>query len=55
VREAIVRSKAKSAPTEYRPQWPDNLPDRMLTTQQAAAYCGYSVSHWRQMFKTRSG
>jgi predicted DNA-binding transcriptional regulator AlpA len=24
----------------------------MLTTQQAAAFLGYSVSHWRQMFRT---
>ena len=27
-------------------------PDRIITTQEAAAFCGFSVSHWRVMFRT---
>jgi predicted DNA-binding transcriptional regulator AlpA len=39
---------AKSPPVTFLPP----LPDQMLTTQEAAAFCGFSVSHWRQMFGT---
>ena len=42
------RGDAESPPLAYQPP----LLDQMLTTQEAAAFCGFSVSHWRQMFRT---
>jgi predicted DNA-binding transcriptional regulator AlpA len=27
-------------------------PDRLVTTQEAAIFCGFSCSHWRTMWKS---
>lgn len=39
-------------PIQYSPCSPPigTEPDRIVTTQEAAAFCGFSVSHWRALW-----
>lgn len=48
-----IRKHSPKPPTDYQSSLPKDLTaDRMVGTFEAATFCGYSTSHWRQMFRT---
>jgi predicted DNA-binding transcriptional regulator AlpA len=47
-----IKKRSPKPPKDYLSALPDLAVDRMVGTLEAAAFCGYSTSHWRQMFRT---
>jgi prophage regulatory protein len=52
VLDDIRKHPPKPSPDYQSPLPQDLTADRMVGTFEAATFCGYSTSHWRQMFRT---